>query len=143
MRRKRARAREHDRDGKRHAASHRMSDRDSADRCSFCEHPPLLEKECRSRLAACRFDPADPIFRHRSRARTTLAADNGPVDSRQISSGNRTQQRFERNKSDGSIDPAQIVNAREIVGIVPSQTFSSTGSDAVISAIRSGRFVRI
>src|ERR1019366_2670435 len=82
----------------------------------FTNAAPLLKEKCRPCLAACGLDLSDPLLGHRSRTRPALAADNRPVNSRQVSPGHGTQQGFERNKPDCSPDPAQIVDAREIVG---------------------------
>jgi hypothetical protein len=112
----------------------------------FANAAPLLEEKRRSCLATCGLNLRDPLFRHRSRTRAALAADDCPVDAAQIGPNHRPEQRFERNEPDGSIDLAQIINAPEIVGALdtcPERHVRQQGSDAVISAMRSGRLVKI
>jgi hypothetical protein len=62
------------------------------------------------------FNLRDPLLRHRTRTRATLAADDCPLDARQIGPSHGPEQRLKRNKPNGSIDLAQIVNAPKIIG---------------------------
>src|SRR5439155_23213709 len=82
----------------------------------FSDSAPLLEEECRSRLPARSLDLVDPFFKHRTRSRPALAADDRPMDRPEIGGRHRSQQRLERNEPDCGSNPAQVVNAAEIVG---------------------------
>src|ERR1700739_100683 len=53
---------------------------------------PLLEEESCPRIATCRLDLTDPFLGHRPRTRPTFAADDCPVDARQVSGSHRAQQ---------------------------------------------------
>ena len=77
---------------------------------------PLLEEKRGLCLATCGFNLRNPLLRHRTRTRAALTADDGPLDPAQIGPSHRPEQRLERDKPDGSIDLAQIVDAPEIVG---------------------------
>src|SRR5439155_19893576 len=64
-------------------------------------HAPLFEEKWNVLLSTCPKNLSNPFDFHQSRAPSRFAADNHPVNIRQIDSSERTDQRLARKKANG------------------------------------------